>query len=151
MAETADGSLLTVLRTNQGQLFSATSQDRGETWSTPQETGLASPESEPCLKRLPGTTDLLLLWNNTQPSSANAHRPRNPLSSAISRDSGLTWENIKNINDHVGYSSAYPNVFFRGDEALITYYYTSESMAGVSSLELKIFETEWFLSGEADP
>ena len=69
---------------------------------------------------------------------------RNPLTAAISKDSGETWGNLRNIEDRKGYSSAYPNVFINGNEALVTYYHCSESTHGVSSLELKIFPIEWF-------
>ena len=150
IVERRDGSLFVVLRSNQGALFQAESMDRGETWNEPNSTGLKAAQSEPCLKRIPSTGDLLLLWNHTLPyaftveGSTNTHHSRNPLTSAISRDEGQTWENFRDIEDRKGHSSAYPNVLFLNDEALITYYHCPEATHGVASLELKIFRNEWF-------
>ena len=76
--------------------------------------------------------------------SDNFGGPRNPLTCAVSRDEGRTWEHIQNIEDREGYDNAYPNVFFLDDEALVTYYWKSESSAHVRNLHLKIFPTQWF-------
>ena len=153
VAERRDGSLLVMLRSTLGRLFQAESRDRGESWSDPSESALIAPQSEACLKRMPSTGDLLLLWNYTLPyamekeGSLMTHHPRNPLTAAVSTDDGETWGNFRNIENRIGYSSAYPNVYFDGGEALVTYYHCSESTHGVSSLELKIFPIEWFFGG----
>lgn len=156
IVERKDGSLFVVLRSNLGELYQAESADCGETWSEPGASGITAPQSESCLKRIRSTGDLLLLWNHTLPyaltrkSSSVTHHPRNPLTAALSRDEGRSWENIRNIENRVGYSSAYPNVLFHKDEALITYYHCSEATHGVASLELKIFKVDWFYEGETD-
>ena len=150
MVERKDGSILVYLRSTVGYLFEAESRDRGVTWSEPKPTKLTSPQAESCLRRIPKTGDLLLIWCNTLPyamtvdGATSYHRPRNPLSCAISRDDGKTWETPKNIENRQGYDSAYPNVLFQGDEALITYYHTSDSMTGDAELMLKIFPLDWF-------
>lgn len=149
--ERNDGSLFALLRTQLGKLWQAESPDAGETWRGVKPTVLDSVQSEPVLRRIPKTGDLLAIWNHAVPYamrtprlSKSFHHPRNPLSCAISRDEGATWENIKNIENRQGYSNAYPNVFFLGDEALITYSFNSESSAHVRNLHLKLFPVEWF-------
>ena len=90
---------------------------------------------------------MLFLWNNAASLStpgADPHYPRNPLSSAISRDEGKSWESIKAIEDRRGYSSAYPAVTFFKDEAFVTYYHSSASMSRDSWVKMKIFDTGWF-------
>lgn len=150
IVERKDGSLFVILRSDVGYLYQAESPDRGETWSEPTPTQLTSPQAEPCLRRIPKTGDLLLIWCNTLPfamtvkGATTFHRPRNPLSCSVSTDDGKTWGAPRNIENREGYDSAYANVFFRGDEALITYYHTSSSMTGDSELMLKIYPVEWF-------
>jgi len=152
IAERRDGSLLVLLRSTLGRLFEAESKDRGESWSEPRESALIAPQSEPCLKRIPSTGDFVVIWNHTLPyalteegSKVTGH-PRNPLTAAISRDDGATWENYRDIENRKTYSSAYSNVFFNGDEALVTYYHCPEATHGVASVELKIFPVDWFYS-----
>jgi sialidase-1 len=149
MVERKDGSILAYLRSDVGYLYQSESKDRGETWSAASPTTLTSPQAEPCLRRIPSTGDLLLLWCNTLPYAmthgvGTMHYPRNPLSAAVSRDDGKTWENVKNIENRVGYISAYPNVYFNNDEAIITYYHASESESRDAELMLKIFPIDWF-------
>ena len=149
MVERKDGSLFAILRSDVGYLYQAVSRDRGETWGEATPTKLTSPQAEPCLQRIPSTGDLLLIWCNALPYAishdlATMHRPRNPLSSAISRDDGKTWENIKNIENREGYDNAYPNVYFHGDEAIVTYYQASSSGSRDTELLLKIFPVSWF-------
>ena len=152
IAEAEDGSLVCMLRTTLGKIYQSFSHDRGETWSDAEATALPSPSSASALKRIPGTSDLLFLWNNatpyavSRPDSKSFHYPRNPLSSAISRDGGKTWTNIKDIERRKGYISGYPSVSFIGDEALVTYYHASESGSRDSDVRLKIFKTDWFYS-----
>ena len=152
IAEDPDGSLVCMLRTTLGKIYQAFSRDRGETWSEARATALPSPSSASALKRIPGTSDLLFLWNNatpyalSRPGSTSFHHPRNPLSSAISSDGGKSWDNIKNIEKREGYTSGYPSVSFVGDEALVAYYHASESGSRDSDVRLKIFKTDWFYS-----
>jgi sialidase-1 len=157
IVERKDGSLLVYLRSTVGYLFEGESRDRGETWSEPRQTKLTSPQAEPLLRRIPKTRDLLLIWCNTLPyamthaGSMSFHRPRNPLSCAISRDDGKTWENVKNIENRKGHDSAYPNVHFQGDEALVTYYHTSDSTTADCELMLKIYAIDWFYQKPGQP
>jgi hypothetical protein len=98
---------------------------------------LVSPSSPQTIKRIPKTDDLLILWNNTQ-------RPRRvPLTAAISRNEGETWENLKDVESDPTYQYAYPSITFIGDEALTTYYLYDER-TGYLSLKLKILPIDWF-------
>ena len=150
MVERKDGSIFVILRSTVGYLYQAESKDRGQTWSEATPTTLTSPQAEPCLRRIPTTGDLLLMWCNTLPyamtvpGSEAFGRPRNPLASAISRDEGRTWSAPKDIEFREGYDTAYPNVFFRGNEALVTFYQASESGSRDTELLLRIFPIDWF-------
>ena len=99
-----------------------------------------------CIKRIPETGDLLLIWNNALPKGHYPAYPRNPLCCAISKDEGQTWENVKDIENRVGYQNAYPSVTILDDEALVTYYANvrSGTAAIVSEVKLKIYPLTWF-------
>ena len=84
-----------------------------------------------------------MVWNHNVDFDHHHQGERNPLSAAISKDEGQTWENIKDIENHVGYDSAYAAVTFVDDEALVTYYTGSTSAYG-DSVMLKIFSIDWF-------
>ena len=143
IVELRDGSLLAVMRTYVGEVYQAHSHDSGENWTTPESTGLPAPAAPPLVKRIPATGDLLLVWNNARPVNG-IHRPRNPLTTAISTDEGETWENVRDIENWSGYSSAYAAVTFVEDEALVTYYQRSESMSRDTWIKLKIYPIDWF-------
>ena len=153
IAERRDGSLLTVLRTDLGELYKAVSHDRGQTWSEPETTGLPAPQASPFLTTIPKTGDLLLVWNNTKPwaltrpNSNNYHNPRNPLTAAVSKDGGKTWEHVRNIENREGFSNSTPHVAFVGDEALVTFDQCSQAWMPYSrnaEVMLKIFPIDWF-------
>ena len=145
-----DGSLLAVLRTSLGTVYKAYSHDDGENWTEPVSTGLSAPMSTPLIKRIPSTGDLLLIWNNffdpKHPDFQNGHGPRNPLTAAISRDEGKTWQNIKNIEDRRPGASSTPAVTFLGDEALVNYNTQALRMPEHEKFEirLKIIPIDWF-------
>ena len=145
-----DGSLLAILRTSLGTLHKSYSHDNGENWTKPVSTGLPSPASTPLLKTIPKTGDLVLIWNNIydpkDPEFQNGYGPRNPLVSAISKDSGETWQNCKSVEDRPGGASMTPAVTFLGDEAFVTYATQKEKLRKQErfSVRLKIIPVNWF-------
>ena len=62
--QASDGRVLMVMRNQLGSIQMSESFDDGVTWTKPKSTGLKSPESCPELTRIPGTGDLLVIWNN---------------------------------------------------------------------------------------
>ena len=123
IVELTNGDLLMTLRTQLGAVFRSRSTDGGVTWSLAQTTGLKAPESMPCLTKIPQTGDLLLIYNNSQYQPNYDHYgKRTPLTSAISRDEGETWENFKNIETDPEFEFTNPHCFYlRNDRVLIAY------------------------------
>lgn len=144
MIELKDGSLLAVLRTSLGSVHAARSRDGGKTWSEPVSLGLPAPASPPLLRRIPSTGDLLLVWNHNYDATHHHQGERRPLSSAISRDDGATWEHLKDIEAAPGGSAAYPGLTFVGPDAFVTYYYQAKGFGGASGVRLKILPIGWF-------
>ena len=141
IAELADGSLLALIRTRKSCQYQSTSHDGGETWSEPEPTSLESPEAPSMLKRIPGTDDLLVIWNHL-PTPRGL--PRNPLTAAISRDSGKSWESFNDIEHGEGCSAAYAAATFWGNEVLVTFYRSRKGWLSTSELVLKIYRIEQF-------
>ena len=145
-----DGSLLVMLRTSLGTLYKSYSYDEGENWEEPVSAGLPSPASTPLIKRIAATGDLLLIWNNVydpqHPDFQKGHGPRNPLTAAISRDEGKTWQNFKNIEDRQPGASSTPAVTFLGDKALVNYNTQERKLSEHARYEirLKIIPIDWF-------
>lgn len=133
--ELKDGRVLMIIRTNMGAQYQSISSDGAETWSIPEPSGLVGPEAPAFVTRIPSTKDLLAIWNHN-PSGAK----RNPLTSAISRDEGKTWDHFRNIEDAADDAFAYPAITWDGGHALLTYF----NYKGGLSLKLKSIPEGWF-------
>jgi len=132
VVELRDSRVLMWMRTSLGHVYKSYSPDAGEAWTRPESMGVVSPQSPQTIKRIPATGDLLVVWNNTP-------GPRRvPLTAAVSRDEGLTWENPKNLETDDRQTYSYPSITFVDDEALLTYYCDHRS------LKLKIVPIDWF-------
>ena len=127
IAQRADGSLLMSLRTQIGAVFLADSTDEGATWSRAYTSGLRSPESCTCLRRLPGTDDLILFWNDSEYIHDHHHCGiRSPLSAARSSDGGKTWTKIGDIDAGDNMLTNLGCTFLSTGAAVVTYLVTPD-------------------------
>ena len=95
VAELPDWELIMSIRTQFGALFLSRSTDGGETWSLAQTSGLRAPESASCLRCLPGTDHLLILWVDSEYDPKHHHYGvRTPLCLGYSTDRGRTWTHL---------------------------------------------------------
>ncbi|NUQ61392.1 MAG: exo-alpha-sialidase [Pirellulales bacterium] len=134
--ERTDGRVLMFLRTGLGGQYQTVSEDGGETWGEATLAPLRGTAAPIAIERIPGTGDLLAIWNN----DFGSPRARNPLTAAVSRDDGKTWEHFRNVADAAGDAFAYPSVTFAGDRALLTYF----NYQGGISLFLQGIPVKWF-------
>jgi predicted neuraminidase len=72
-------------------------------------------------KYLPGSDDLLMVWNDYDRRTPQMTGWRTPLTVAISRDDGQSWENHKDLEDSPNGNYSYPSIAFVGNEVCITY------------------------------
>lgn len=127
VVELKDGRLMMWMRTDQGCQYLSYSEDSGETWSQPEPSTLFSPRSPASIKRLPSTGDLLLVWNDHTdiPLSLSLHGlpqgTRVPLSTAISKDDGKTWQHVKRLEGNPNGWYCYIAIEFSGDTVLLGY------------------------------
>lgn len=131
-----DGRVLMFLRTGLRGQYQTISEDGGMTWGMATLTALRGTAAPISIERIPHTGDLLAVWNN----DLGSPRARNPLTAAISRDDGKTWEHFRNVADTTGDAFAYPSVTFIGDRALLTYF----NYRGGISLLLQGIPVKWF-------
>ncbi len=154
IVELPDGRLLMTMRTQLGAVFQSDSTDGGENWSKPQPTPLKASESMPTLAKIPKTGDLLIIWNNADYDPDFDHcGKRTPLTVAISKDQGHTWENLKNIETDPEWEFTNPSCHFTSSGKVIITYVASKmddpnppGRLGRSIMPLKIVvaDTEWF-------
>ena len=149
--QTRDGRALMVMRNQLGALFLSESADDGVAWSKPQTTGLRTPESCPELTRIPDTGDLLMIWNHSvyDPGFRSHYGKRSPLTTAVSRDEGRTWEHVRDIEDDPTRAFSNPGCrFTRAGKAIVNYwtceYLPDGAMQDIIDLRVAIIDTEWF-------
>ena len=153
VAQLADGKLLMSLRTQLGGPYLARSADEGKTWSKAVFSGLEGGESCSCLRRIPGTKDIVLFWNNSRYNPKHHHYgQRTPLTAAFSSDNGKSWHTIRNIADEPAAEYSNLDCFFtsKGD-AILTYMYAKKTWSRKQiHLKAALIDRKWF-TGKQNP
>jgi hypothetical protein len=119
IVELADGSLFSWGRTDQGAQQGFRSTDDGKTWTPPEPTKLQSPVSPASIRRIPGSNDLLALYNDHSGKFPFPKGKRTPLVAAISSDGGKTWPVRKLIEGDPDGWYCYTAIHFVGDTVLL--------------------------------
>jgi hypothetical protein len=97
IAEVEPGKILMLVRTNLGRLYKSWSFDNGESWTAPTPTPLAASNAPAQLRTIPGTGDLVVVWNQASEEEIRKGLKRARLSSAVSRTNGAIWEFFQNV------------------------------------------------------
>lgn len=113
--ELKDGRVMMFIRASEGFQQLSYSNDKGETWSHIAASNIQSPLSPASIARIPSTGHLLLVWNNT------AEKVRTPLTIAVSKDEGKTWEHVRNIESDPDGWYCYIAIHFTKKEVLLGY------------------------------
>ena len=147
VVELTDGKLLMIVRTQLGRIATSVSADGGDHWSPPAAFSVSAPESPSTIRQIPATGDLLLVWNDTFTASASHGGKRTPLSTAISSDSGQTWQHRRNLEDRPDEGYAYTSVTFHRDRVLVTYYVSNEK-SGQFSIRFRSLPVSGLYGGQ---
>ena len=123
--QSADGSVHMLLRSSEGFVFRADSEDEGESWSAAYALSLPNNNSGLDLVRLEDGK-LLLVCN---PVAANWGM-RSPLSLFLSEDDGYTWEKLFDLETALGEFS-YPAIIAQGEDVYISYTFDRKNIAVV--------------------
>ena len=126
VVELADGKQWMVYRTRYGRLWQAWSNDKGASWESQSPTSLVSPLSSVIAKRIPGSDNVITLWNNATPGISedwntypNLWTPRSPLVFATSGNNCQSWSRPVVVDTG---TAAYPSVYFSGNEMFLCYW-----------------------------
>lgn len=145
VVELNDGRLMMLCRTDRGSQFRSYSSDRGDTWTSAEPTDLASPLSPASIARVPKTGHLLLVWNDHTKIDPALRGRRTPLTVAVSRDEGKTWEDRKTLYDHPQGWYCYTAITFVDDRVLLGHcagFHTRESN-GLADTVVTSFDLDW--------
>lgn len=122
LVELKDGKIMMFIRADSGFQELSFSEDRGQTWSPIKPSDILSPLSPASMARIPSTGDLLMVWNNNKKSEDGGRwGKRTPLTIAVSRDEGKTWQHIKNIETDPDGWYCYTAIHFKGKDVLLAY------------------------------
>ena len=121
IVERENGHLWSWARTDQNYQYACLSTNMGKNWSAPQPTTLRSPASPATIERIPGTADLLAIYNDVSDVPPGRQRKRTPLVSAISKDNGKTWINHRVIESNPDGWFCYTAMDFLDDAVLLAY------------------------------
>jgi sialidase-1 len=128
VVELKNGVLWAFARTDMCFQYEMFSFDRGESWTAPQPSRFTSPCSPMSMKRIPGTCSLLAVWNPVpyyngivQFSSWVDNGGRTPYVLSVSKDDGITWGDLKVLENEPEYGYCYCAIHFTGDSVLLGY------------------------------
>ncbi len=122
IVELKNGDLMMIIRANGGFQQLSYSGNQGQTWSPVIASTIKSPISPATITRIPGTNDLLLVWNNNGEKGEGYFKAkRTPLSIAVSKDEGKTWLYTKDLETDPDGMFCYTAVHFTKDHVLLGY------------------------------
>ena len=147
VVELADGRIFSWMRTDQGAQFGCYSTDGGRSWPLPEATLLRSPTSPASIKRLPGSSDLLAVFNDHSGGAGSLKNKRTPLVTAISSDGGRTWTHRHSIEDDPGGWYCYTAIHFTDDAVLLAYCAGDTKVGGLNRLRIRRLSPDQFRTG----
>jgi hypothetical protein len=146
VVDLADGSIFSWARTSVGVQYGFRSTDGGKTFSSPERTPLVSPTSPASIKRIPGSPDLLAVYNDHSGRFPFKENRRSPLVAAISHDGGRTWPIARVIEDDPDGHFCYTAIHFVGKYALLAYCagsMTDKSRYGLNPHRIRRVSLDW--------
>jgi sialidase-1 len=140
IVELPDTSLLTFFRTDQGVQYESRSTDRGQTWTPVVAGPLKSPTSPASIERLPGSDDLLCVWNDHSGDHPMVEKKRTPLVLALSSDGGKSWSNQKLLESDPDGWYCYTAIHYVKDAVLLAYCAGDSKIGGLNRLRIRRVE-----------
>lgn len=144
LVELKNGNIMMFIRTDTGVQYLSYSGDKGETWSPVEKSDIRSPLSPASIERIPSTGDLLMVWNNNGGENPAMKGKRTPLTVAISKDEGKTWERVKNIEEDPDGWYCYIAIHFTGKNVLLGYCAGNRpSGTGLAVTQVTLLKRKW--------
>ncbi|MVZ64709.1 exo-alpha-sialidase [Sphingobacterium sp. DK4209] len=127
VVELKNGDIMMFIRATGGKQLVSYSKDKGQSWTAAVAYNLDSPLSPASIERIPSTGDLFAIWNNNDGSNKETKGERTPLTIAISKDDGKTWQKVKNIEIDPDGWYCYMGIHFDKKNVLLSYCAGSQS------------------------
>lgn len=144
LVELKSGDIMMIIRSSGGVQHKSYSKDKGLTWSTVEPTNIKSPISPATIERIPSTGDLLMVWNNNGGDNPAIKGKRTPLTIAVSKNDGETWEHIKNLEDNPDGWYCYIAMDFIGKQVLLGYCAGSQSQKShLNTTDITRLDLNW--------
>jgi len=137
VVELSDGSLFSWCRTRNGAQWGLRSTDAAKTFSPPMPTEMKSPNGPASIKRLPGSSDLLAIYNDHSGMFPFPPNKRNPFVAAISNDGGKTWPARKLIESDPDGLYHYTAIHFTSDAVLLGYCAGDAKVGALNRLRIR--------------
>ena len=148
VVELANGTIFSWARTDLGAQWGCVSTNAGQSWPAPVATSLKSPLSPASIKRLPGSADLLAVFNDHSGAFPFPHGRRTPLVAAISSDGGQTWPLRKLIESDPDGGYCYTAIHFVDGAVLLGYSdFRGWGSSMPSRLRIRRLNLAWFREG----
>ena len=141
--ELQDGDILLWGRSDGGSQYQSRSSDRGETWSKAIPSNIISPRSPATIERIPGRSDLIMVWNDHSKISPELQLKRTPLAIAISQDDGRTWGPSRILEDDPNGWYCYTALDFVGDRILLGHCAGDNRIGGLNLTQITYFNIDW--------
>ena len=122
LIEMKNGNIMMYIRASGGFQQLSFSSDKGRTWSHIEPSNIPSPLSPASIEIIPETGNWLLVWNNNNGTNLEIKDKRTPLTLAISKDEGRSWEKLKNIQEDMDGWYCYTAIHFVEDENILLGY-----------------------------
>lgn len=123
----AAGDVHMLLRTTSSRIFRSDSKDGGRTWCTAYDTGMPNNNSGIDLVKM-NNGDIVLVYNPRENLPGYYKGARTPLTVAVSKDNGDTFEHLIDLETEPGHY-CYPSVICNEkNEILITYTWNRETI-----------------------
>lgn len=143
--ELQDGRIMMWARTNSGVQYLSWSSDGGDTWTDPEPSTIPSPRSPASIERLPGRSELVMVWNDISTRTGEAKQWRSPLTVALSRDDGATWGPSRTLEDDPAGWYCYTAIEFVEDRVLLAHCAGIRAQSGLSITQITSFGLDWLL------
>ena len=147
----ADGRLMMFCRTDAGSQFVSYSTDDGDTWSDLKASNLKSPRSPATIERIPGSGELVCVWNDHSGVHPFPNEKRTPHCVAVSRDEGKTWSRSRVIEPDPDGWYCYTAMDFVDSRMLLAYCAGAGTVGGLNRLKVVSFSKDWLADVADEP
>lgn len=145
VVELKNGEIYSWSRTDRGAQYQYWSADNGKSFSAPERSSFATPNSPLSIKRVPGSDTLLAVYNDHsgRVPAPTVSNQRAPLVISLSKDEAKTWGDPRVIESDLTGWYCYTAIHFTNDAVLLAYVAGNREIGRLSRLRIRRVPLEW--------